>query len=80
MNINKSIIIKKKAQDVVPIKSMEELVERVERLEQKRKRSSEYFRDFGRELNVLEAKVNAMQEYIEKTTGKTLKELYFEDF
>ena len=52
MNINKSIIIKKKAQDVVPIKSIEELVERVERLEQKRKRSSEYFRDFGRELNV----------------------------
>ena len=29
---------------------------------------------------ILEAKVNAMQEYIEKTTGKTLKELYFEDF
>ena len=45
--MDKKKIIKRQEIKVEPIKSAEELRERVEALELKRKRSSQFFRDIG---------------------------------
>tara|TARA_R110002153_G_scaffold148761_3_gene300135 strand:- start:447 stop:704 length:258 start_codon:yes stop_codon:yes gene_type:complete len=76
--MDKKKIIKRQEIKVEPIKSDEELRERVEALELKRKRSSQFFRDIGKEVNMLMAENKVIRWYIENQSGKTLEELHEE--
>ena len=76
--MDKKKIIKRQEIKVEPIKSAEELRERVEALELKRKRSSQIFRDIGKEVNMLMAENKVIRWYIENQSGKTLEELHEE--
>ena len=50
----------------------------MEALELKRKRSSQFFRDIGKEVNMLMAENKVIRWYIENQSGKTLEELHEE--
>ena len=76
--MDKKKIIKRQEIKVEPIKSAEELRERVEALELKRKRRSQFLRDIGKEVNMLMAENKVIRWYIENQSGKTLEELHEE--
>ena len=76
--MDKKKIIKRQEIKVEPIKSDEELRERVEALELKKKRSAQFFRDIGKEVNMLMAENKVIRWYIENQSGKTLEELHEE--